>query len=401
MNAIPVGIKDALLAGGTNTSFHFYDWNETKITAAKLEVPKMAAAGARHVRILLSQNSIEDGTSGKLKEDRYQAVLAFGLLVKQRGMLPIFDVHNTGIAEPGSPDWTDNYMWGIAVPAVRTRHLSLLTEFARRLGQEDALRDFYILTSANEPIYDGGDYPAKSVWYNYQKQLIPAMRSACPDGVFTVVANDWNGIEATIYDLSRNMPFWDERMIIDCHFYEPMPLTHTDQGESPVYPGDIPTWRTNRWDASVIDGIIKPLADWRDKDARHPFVFFSEFGTNRHCDRDSRRLYTKDVVGAFRKYGFGYTIYTWFDNVWSIQDDPELFKILWTVPAVDPPVVPPADESPTRAEFDAMQQQIIALQNTVASLIEQVNQVMVLQAGLDVRIKSAGRVLVNETDTPV
>lgn len=79
----------------------------------------------------------------------------------------------------------------------------------------------------------------------------------------------------------------------------------------------------------------------------------------------------------------------------------ELPSFAATAPSEPPVTEPPASDAPTRAEFDAMQQQIIALQNTVASLTEQVNQVMALQAGLDVRIKSAGRVLVNETDTPI
>lgn len=404
MEPIPARIKTALLAGGTNMSFFFYNYNAAAIEAAKLELPKIYAAGARHIRLLLSMNTIEDGTTGNLRADRYQEVRNFALLAKAAGLVTIVDVHNTGmiklrkndgtVISPVPTDWeTSDYMWGIRHADIAARHLKLLTQLAAALYTEDNLREWYVLTPANEPVYTGGStVNAPSIWYNYQKQLLPAMRTACPDGVFTVVANDWNGIEATIYTLTKNMPFWDERMIVDCHFYEPLEgFTHTYKGDpTKMYPGFIKTWRTDQenwtasgrvWNYAELDRLVAMLTDWRDKDPRHPFCLISEWGGSKYCDAGSRLRYAIDLEDIFRKRELGYTVYTWSDNDWSIQTDPNLIESLWLSddvpepPPVDPPPVdpPPTDPPPDSGELEILRQEILRHGAEINALIERVS----------------------------
>lgn len=347
--ALPENIRKALIAGGINLVFDWYnsDPDMYNPTGFDGELPLIVAAGAKHVRLPISMDIIEDGTTGKVRTDRYADLLKFLTLAKSHGLVVIVDMHNTGMKEPGDADWTDDYMGQLTSPEVRARHLSLLTDLAGRLGK-DADLDWTVLAPANEPIFTTGN---KAIWYAHQKTLIPAMRAVAPGLVLVSMANDWQGIEATLQEPS--LPFADDRVIVDCHFYEPMGITHPKKGKEAAvtYPGVYQTWRGSElWDKSRIEKLFIELAAWRTK--HNVFVHFSEIGTKCSVPETVRAAYLSDVVSILRGHVFGYTVYDWRTSKahnFGIKMHPAVVRAVFTVtapPVVEPPPPPPPPVDP-------------------------------------------------------
>lgn len=363
---LPETIRTALLAGGVNLVFGWYNVDSYKPHEFDAELPLIAAAGAKHVRLPISMDILESGTTGTVRMDRYPELVEFLTLAKRHGLVTIIDIHNTGMKVKGSTDWSTDYMSGIADAGIRERHFKLLTELARLLNV-DADPNWTVLCPANEPIFTRGN---GAVWYDYQKRLIPALRAVAPQMVLVSMAHDWQGIEATLWSLKT--PFADDRVIVDCHMYEPMSLTH-GSGEGKTWPGMYATWRSNDvpvlWDRARLADLFDELAEWRDRQGC--FVHFSEVGTVVTVPESTRAAYLGDVVGIVRGHGFGYTVYDWKtakSHNFGIKMHPQVVKAVFQSVSVPPPPVepPPVVTGLTEAQIrsivaDEFRQQIAAL----------------------------------------
>ena len=122
---IPAAMLEALRVGGVNLLFDWYDTDKFRPRAFDNELPLIKAAGGGHVRLIISMDILEDGISGTLRDDRWRHLKAFVTKAKAAGLVTIIDVHNTGLRGPDGK-WTEDFMRGIAEPAVRRRHLQAL-----------------------------------------------------------------------------------------------------------------------------------------------------------------------------------------------------------------------------------------------------------------------------------
>lgn len=369
---IPTKVANNLKSGGTNLSFPFYeDWNENSQAQHKAALSEMYAKGLRHIRITMSMNNFEDvAKTGKLREDRWLKLLDFVLEAIRVGLTPIIDNHNTGLrGDDNTGDWESDYMGDLRSAAVRTRHISLMKAFAQKIQNDARLVDEAILTPANEPIFDGST-GAPSVWWNHQRQLIPAIRSVAPDVMVTYMAQDWNGLEAFINNWDTQMKVFaqgDPRLIADIHFYEPVEsFTHVANATN-KYPGTMTTWRgTKTWNKDFLRTLIKPLYDFA-KAKNLPLVLISEYGTDKKVDKASRLRYMTDLTDLFREYGFGHTAYTWsYGDNFQINEhggygDNRIWDVV-TEPIGTPeepeepeePTDPEEPEEPTEPEIDGL-----------------------------------------------
>lgn len=346
---VPATIRNAMLKGGVALVFGCYNSDSPDMDEFDAELPLIAAAGAGHVRYTCSMDTLEQGTSGRLRDDRYAKVLEFVNLAWSYGLVTTVDVHNTGMREPGSSDWTNNYMWGIGNPAIEARHTGVVTDLAARLYR-DVPRDRFVLQPANEPI----DQPT---WYDYQRRMFASIRSACPDCTVMVMADDWQGADATVAHL--DLSAFSEPIIVDVHFYEPIGLSHctfpgmANNCPGKAYPGTEQTWRgTNYWDKAFINSLLSSLWQWRDQ--RGVFVNMGEFGTADALNEDVRARYLGDLAAIFREHGVGYTAYEWHHN-FGIKQHPKVVSALFSgqgttpLPTSQPPTgVPPTQVVPTQ-----------------------------------------------------
>jgi hypothetical protein len=318
---VPANITTALQKGGFNLQFGWYDSTNPKLNDFDNDLPIIASYGAGHVRLPISMDTIENGTTGIVRDDRLNALIDFINKAKANGLVTIVDIHNTGIRECSGCDWTENYMWGISDSAIRARHLSVTTDLIKKLYQNNVDRNWFVFQPANEPIFrtDPG------TWYNYQPTLIKSLRSACPDCVIFAMANDWQGLEATVYNIKPSLSDWyDSRIIFDVHWYEPINLTHCSYPGSPnncpgkTWPGTYSTWRgTLTWDKNKLNELMSPLWSWKNQ--YNVKVHFSEIGTAADLDDNVRAAYLTDLTSLLATNNIGWTCYEWKQNfgVWS------------------------------------------------------------------------------------
>ncbi len=347
LTSVPQEIRDAYLKGGVNASgWGMYDCDNPRPNYFDSELSKVAAAGAGHVRLLISMCYLENGTSGTLVESRFQSVVQFIQKATANRLMTVVDVHNIYFKKPGSSDWNEDYMWGLTNSAVADRHIRLMSALSGRLGETLPTTTF-VVQPANEPIYVNGDH---MVWYNHQARLIAAMRAACATCTFTVASHDWQGIEAMMWGLK--VPLADGNVVYDMHMYEPMNLSHCGgyaggPGScSAVYPGNFSTWRGNEfWNYDrllklfyVPGGSIDSIVEWRDHYG--VFINISEFGTTRWVSENVRQLYIGDLVRIFRTHGIGFTVYDWHSSNFGVSHSPGLLNVLFS--GSQPPTTPTA-----------------------------------------------------------
>lgn len=329
-SSIPANVTRALKQGGVNLVFDWYDVNGFNATGLDSELPLIAAAGGAHVRLVISMDVLEDGQSGNLRADRFQALQQFVAKARAANLVTIIDSHNTGLFGDNGA-WSDDFMGRLRTAAVRQRHISLMTQLARAASTGLDL-NWVILQPANEPIYQ--DNP--SIWYNHQSQLIPAMRQACTNCVLFVMAHEWQGIIASMNNLQRSqMPWFDSRMILDMHAYRPVPLSHC--AYTPTSPNNCPgkTWPgyyedylpvsgglfKGTWNRALLESEFLKVKNWLDQQ-KIP-AHFSELGTTASLDETTRAAYINDMTSILRAHGLGWTCYEWHRN-WGIKSFPKV-----------------------------------------------------------------------------
>lgn len=365
--AIHQRIVDALKAGGLNLSFPFYNYNEPEIQQFYNGLQEIANTGAKHIRITTSMESFEVGTTGTVNQERFNRLIQFMLEAKNKGLVSIFDMHNTGMKDDDG-NWTDDYMGRLRNAGVRTRYKNLAVALIRQLNNQPALKDWLVFTPANEPIFTNSAQEA-DIWWNFQKELIPALRAAAPTMPITYMANDWNGIEAFVYGWDSKMKSFaanDANLIIDVHFYEPVDFTHASSATY-TYPGNIPSWRgTENWNKALIKTRLKLITDFAQQKGL-PLVLLSEYGTNISQNKDSRLAYIRDVSDAARELGMGFTLYTWsWGDSFRINTDSRIYSAAFKG-TVAPPPDPDPEPEPEPTDPNVLQR-LNALESELAAL---------------------------------
>lgn len=325
VGALPSNIRTKLQAGGVNLMFGFYDSTGYLPNDYDDDLPLIAASGAGHVRIPISWDVLfGSASSSTIVTSRYNDIVAFVNRARNSGLATIIDIHNTRqrIGGGTTGTWNEDYMVDIGTSAGRARHLAGMTALAQRLYQDGVDRNWFVLQPANEPIFGNGD---EAFWYNHQAQLIPALRSACPDCVLFAMGNDWQGVET--YSYFTPLPSWyDQRIIWDFHFYEPMPLSHCQyQGGNNgcpglTFPGTYATWRSNNqpvlWNSTSISNILSGLMSWRS--SNNVVIHFSEIGTARGLADGTRSAYLGAIATILRNNTAGFTAYDWNSDGFGI-----------------------------------------------------------------------------------
>lgn len=97
VDPIPANVAKALRAGGVNLVFSFYDTDNYRPNDFDAELPLIRSSGAGHVRLAMSMDILENGTTGTLRDDRWQDLKGFIVRAQANGLVTIVDIHNTGL----------------------------------------------------------------------------------------------------------------------------------------------------------------------------------------------------------------------------------------------------------------------------------------------------------------
>lgn len=330
----PATIQNAMSRGGVGLVFDFYDTNSINMHGFDTELPLIAATGAGHVRPYMSLDTLENGTTGTVRQDRYTQLVEFINLAWSYGLTTTVDIHNTGLREVPGGDWTENYMWGVSNTSVRARWMNVATELLTKLAA-DVPHDRFVFQPFNEPI-------SQSNWYSAQQELFVRLRAACSDCTIIIGARDWQGVEETVNAL--DISFATGPIIVDVHMYDPLALTHcsypgqANNCPGKVWPGTYSDWRgTTFYDRTWFENFLAPLNSWSD--ARGVFVNVGEFGTASLLADNVQAAYLGDMASIFRQFGFGFTVHEWHRN-FGIKDNPSAVNVLFDGTTVPPTPVP-------------------------------------------------------------
>lgn len=351
--AIPAQVANALKAGGVNLVFSWYDVDSYNPTGFDAELPLIYAAGGRHVRLVISMDILEQGTTGSLRMDRWQDLKNFVAKAKSNGLVTIIDVHNTGQKNPDG-SWTNDYMGKIADAGVQARHTKLNVELAQKAYAE-LDRDWIALQPGNEPLNDA--------WNSYQDQLMPKMRAACADCVIFAFTTNWQSMGSTMWTLNpKTKTWWDDRFVLDVHMYAPTSLSHCsfpgmpNNCPSKSWPGYYNDWLpvsgtlfAGTWDKNTLKNEFDKFWAWRST-AGNPTVHFSEIGTTGDLADSVRGAYLKDVTDLLYANGAGWSCYEWNSN-FGIKNAPltkaACFRGIASTSPTPPPPPPPPSPTPT------------------------------------------------------
>ena len=149
----------------------------------------------------------------------------------------------------------------------------------------------------NEPCKNLTD----DIWNDLIAEALKVVRKTNPERAVIVGPTHWNNIR----QLGKlKVPAGDRNIIVTCHYYEPMALTH--QGASWVA-GPSESWLGTKWlgsesEKAEIEKMFDIAERWSKKNNRPMFI--GEFGTYDRAEMASRVRWTSFVASAARKRNF-------------------------------------------------------------------------------------------------
>lgn len=308
------------LSLGANLSFWFWlpqAQTESHFTSFidESDARLLKKAGFDHVRLPLEPDVIFDGSTLKLKGDRWTQVLAGAKMLQREGLTVILDVHPAG--KPlANPDGSEE----------RTKQLIALWEaICGNLGSLDRAKLWL------EPLNEPHELKA-GVWAGIQKRLVAAIRAKQPKLPLVLTGDQWGGIDGLI--ALPDAP--DRNAVYSFHFYDPHTFSH--QGASwgarnwpflkeVPYPGTPEraaaaaagiedagakgelTWYGNeRWNRAKIAARMDKAVEWAKKYGVR--LYCGEFGVYAKVAPKADRLqWYRDVTTELRLRNIGFAFW--------------------------------------------------------------------------------------------
>lgn len=308
------------------------------------DIKRLADAGFDHVRIPIDEVQFWDEDGNKLPE-------AWDLLTNaldncgKYGLRAIVDLHiirahnfNAGFEGKKNTLFTDE--------AAQDGIINMWYQLS------DVLKDYPTSMVAyefmNEPVADEHEQ-----WNQVVAKVHKALREREPNRTLVIGSNLWQGVETMKY---LKVPEGDKNIILSCHFYHPMALTHytapwTESGQyyGPVtYPGVmIPEDEFAKLDAHHQDIFRDFTTEWnRDRlvsmfseaieaaDRMGLQLYCGEWGVYQKAPAESKYNWYRDMISMFDEFNIAWSTWCYFDEFgfWSLENqevsDPQLLEIL-------------------------------------------------------------------------
>jgi len=204
----------------------------------------------------------------------------------------------------------------------------------------DALKDYPTSMVAyefmNEPVADEHEQ-----WNMIVAKVHKALREREPDRTLVIGSNMWQGVDTMKY---LKVPEGDKHILLSCHFYHPMALTHytapwTEAGRysGPItYPGvmipgeefgklgdaDKEIFRqfTTEWNKDRLKEMIGQAADVAKKLGLP--LYCGEWGVyQKNAPAESKYNWYRDMVEIFDEFDMSWSTWCYFDEFgfWSLE----------------------------------------------------------------------------------
>lgn len=211
-------------------------------------------------------------------------------------------------------------------------------------------------------------------WTDIQKQLFRRVREVAPNLIIVLSASDWSSVDGLAM---LDMRDYDQRTMVDIHFYEPFAFTHqgADWAEEPIaslaglsYPcfltdrsvaleatearlrarrptlpppdfgralqrarAAIDAHLAEQCDSAAIASRLEMVADWARRQGVAPSrIIIGEFGALKPSppgmDEGSRVRWIKTVRRESERRGFGWALYV-SDSKFGLYRDPQRLEL--------------------------------------------------------------------------
>jgi hypothetical protein len=292
-------------------------WSERGDLVSLVELRRLSAAGATHVRLPIEPADYgQGGPDGSFLKDGYEAIRGAIDKVLDAGMCVVVDCH------PLKTEWMT-----VSGEDGRAKMLEAFwTRFAEFSGGQVSALDpeRVFLEIFNEP----HDFKDAKVWARAQAHLVTILRERFPKHTILATGDDWGSIDG----LLRLEPLRDDNVIYSFHFYDPHNFTHqgatwgfepwrhmkgvpwpmTRESVEPIASAieDTPArdalrWGVKEpWDAKRVRERIKQAADWGKK--QNVPLYCGEFGVYaKFAPRAARLAWLRDVTAALDEFEIG------------------------------------------------------------------------------------------------
>lgn len=295
------------------------------------DIKTIASWGLDHIRLPIDYNPLETD-SGEYKEEGFSYIDKAVEWCDKAGLNLIIDLHKT---YGYSFDYLHNESGFFENESYQERFYRLWEELAKRYGNKPDSVAFELLNEVTKKEYC-------EIWNRIAKECIERIRAIAPD-VKILVGGYYNNCIEALPDL--DMPY-DENIVYNFHFYEPLIFTH--QGAS-----WIPTMDTSfriPIDASyeemkkcsgeqleqvsiLFDGF-DPKAQLSEEyferlfekavkicEERDVALYCGEYGVIQLADPEEILKWYKMISSSFNKYGIGRAAWSYKEMDFGITDD--------------------------------------------------------------------------------
>ena len=300
--------------------------------------------GLDHIRVPVDYNLVEDA-QGAYKEEGFSYIDRAIGWAKKYGLNMVLDLHKTfgysfdvGHGEKG---FFEN-------PSYQERFYRLWEEFAKRFGGNDDMLCFELLNEVTDKSYSDG-------WNRILTECIRRIRAYAPKIRIIVGGYNYN----SAMSLKDICPPYDENVVYNFHFYEPLVFTHQgaywmefmDRSFRMPFRATYGTYAKNRMDQmheemeeEKIFGSDKILGleffehymeeAIRVAKERNVALYCGEYGVIDLADKQDTLEWYRTVSECFEKYGIARAAWSYKEMDFGIRDPgmdgirDELLKLL-------------------------------------------------------------------------
>ena len=295
------------------------------------DIKTIASWGLDHIRLPIDYNPLETD-SGEYKEEGFSYIDKAVDWCGKAGLNLIIDLHKT---YGYSFDYLHNESGFFENESYQERFYRLWEELAKRYGDKSDRIAFELLNEVTDKDYC-------DPWNRIAKQCIQRIRAIAPD-VKILIGGYYNNCIEALEDLE--MPY-DENIVYNFHFYEPLIFTH--QGAAWVKGMDtsfrIPidaTYAEMAKSSAEQFEQMSILFDGFDPDAHLSELYFErlfekavkiceernvplycgEYGVIDQADPEDRLRWMKDIHAVFLKYGIGHALWNHKQKDFGLVDE--------------------------------------------------------------------------------